>query len=65
MSLCILDERPCFLIGEIMAPLNPQPDIIAKEHYTYTKNGSCCLSAGIESLTGTRLAHLAKVGHSA
>ena len=54
------DERPCFLIGEVMAPLNPQPGQIAKEHYSYTKNGSCCLLAAIEPLTGRRLAHLEK-----
>lgn len=49
------DERPCFLIGEVMAPLNPQPGKAAREHYAYTKNGSCCLLASIEPLTGTRL----------
>lgn len=52
------DERPCFLIGEVMAPLNPQPGHAAKEHYAYTKNGSCCLLASIEPLTGQRLAQL-------
>jgi len=49
------DERPCFLIGEVMAPLNPQPGKVTKEHYAYTKNGSCCLLAAIEPLTGARL----------
>jgi hypothetical protein len=52
------DERPCFLIGEVMAPLNHQPGQVAKEHYAYTKNGSCCLLASIEPLTGQRLAKL-------
>lgn len=58
------DERPCFLIGELMAPLNPQPaqngkaGKIAREHYAYTKHGSCCLLAAIEPLTGKRLAQL-------
>jgi hypothetical protein len=52
------DERPCFLIGEVMAPLNPQPGHVAKEHYAYSKNGSCCLLAAIEPRTGTRLAQL-------
>lgn len=52
------DERPCFLIGEVMAPLNPQPGQMAKEHYAYSKNGSCCLLAAIEPRTGTRLAQL-------
>ena len=58
------DERPCFLIGEVIAPLNPQParngkpGQVAKEHYAYTKNGSCCLLAAIEPKTGIRLAQL-------
>ncbi len=52
------DERPCFLIGEVVAPLNPQPGQATREHYAYQKNGSCCLLACIEPLTGTRLAQL-------
>ena len=49
------DERPCFLIGEEVAPLDAKPGQVAKEHYAYTKNGSCCLLAAIEPLTGQRL----------
>ncbi len=58
------DERPCFLIGELLAPLNPQPAQNGKagktvrEHYAYTKHGSCCLLAAIEPLTGARVAKL-------
>ena len=52
------DERPCFLIGEAVAPLNPAPGKVAKEHYAYTKEDSCCLLAAIEPLTGARLAQL-------
>ncbi len=52
------DERPCFLIGEVMVPLNPQPGQVVREHYAYTKNGSCCLLAAIEPKTGIRLAQL-------
>lgn len=57
--LCF-DERPCFLIGEVMAPLNPQPGKAAREHYAYSKNGSCCLLAAIEPLTGARLGQVHK-----
>jgi len=49
------DERPCFLIGEVMAPLNLRSGKVTKEHYAYSKNGSCCLLAAIEPLTGARL----------
>ena len=52
------DERPCFLIGQVMAPLKEQPGQVAKEHYASTKNGCCCLLAAIEPLSGARLARL-------
>jgi hypothetical protein len=50
------DERPCFLIGDTIAPLPTQEGKIAKEHYSYQKNGSCCLLAAIEPLAGRRIA---------
>ena len=49
------DERPCFLIGEAVEGIAPSPGKVAKEHYSYTKNGSCCLLAAIEPLTGKRV----------
>lgn len=49
------DERPCYLIGEAVAALPMTTGKIAKEHYAYTKNGSCTLLAAIEPLTGQRL----------
>src|SRR5207244_177590 len=48
------DERPCFLIGELVAPFHDGH--LKKEHYAYEKNGSCALLAAIEPLTGQRLA---------
>jgi len=50
------DERPCFLIGDQVAPLVMQSEKIRKEHYAYEKLGSCALLAAIEPLTGKRLA---------
>ncbi len=52
------DERPCFLIGEVIEPIAMQAGKSAKEHYSYEKNGSCCLLAAIEPLTGKRLAQV-------
>jgi hypothetical protein len=52
------DERPCFLIGETVAPLAMQSGKARKEHYAYEKNGSCTLLAMIEPLTGQRLAQV-------
>lgn len=48
------DERPCFLIGEVVAPFHDGH--LKKEHYAYEKNGACTLLAAIEPLTGQRVA---------
>lgn len=53
--LCF-DERPCFLIGDKIAPLNCESGKIAKEDYHYEKLGSCALLMAIEPLTGQRFA---------
>ncbi len=53
--LCF-DERPCFLIGEVVEGLAMKSGAAAREHYAYQKNGSCSLLAAIEPLTGKRIA---------
>lgn len=50
------DERPCFLIGDLVAGQPMQAGQIAREHYGYEKLGSCSLLATIEPLTGKRIA---------
>ena len=52
------DERPCFLIGEVVNGIGMQPGKIQKEHYAYEKRGSCALLAAIEPLSGKRLAQV-------
>jgi mannosyltransferase OCH1-like enzyme len=52
------DERPCFLIGDAIAPLPVQSGRVRKEHYAYEKNGACALLAAIEPLTGKRVAQV-------
>ena len=49
------DERPCFLIGELVKALAMRADQVAREHYAYEKLGSCNLLATIEPLTGKRI----------
>src|SRR4051794_12722713 len=49
------DERPCFLIEDTLTPLPTQEGKIAKEHYSYKKNGSCALLAAMEPLAGKRI----------
>lgn len=52
------DERPCFLIGDTVEGLEMKPGQVAKQHYAYTKHGSCCVLAMIEPLTGKRYVHI-------
>jgi hypothetical protein len=52
------DERPCFLIGELVQGVSMKERVIAKEHYSYQKLGSCSLLATIEPLTGKRIANV-------
>jgi hypothetical protein len=55
------EERPCFLLGNVVEGLAPQPAAgskpgqAAKEPYAYSKQGSGCLLAAVEPLTGQRL----------
>ena len=49
------DERPCMLLGEVIAPLPVKEGHVRKEHCTYERFGSCALLAAIEPLTGKRL----------
>lgn len=50
------DERPCFLIGEVVQGQPMKEGVVAKNHYAYEKFGSCSLLASIEPLTGKRIA---------
>ena len=52
------DERPCMLLGDVVAPLPVKKGQVSKEHCTYERNGSCALLAAIEPLTGKRLGHV-------
>lgn len=49
------DERPCFLIGDVVKGLEMKSEQVKKEHYAYEKLGSCNLLATIEPLTGRRI----------
>lgn len=40
--LCF-DERPCQLLGEVLAPLPPSPGKVAKQDYEYERNGTACV----------------------
>ncbi|GAB4029262.1 IS630 family transposase [Spirosoma gilvum] len=53
--LICFDERPCFLIGNVVQGLVPQPGKMAKEHYAYSKHGSCVVLGAVEPLAGQRV----------
>jgi transposase len=50
------DERPCFLIGDIVAGLEIKAGRAARQHYAYEKSGSCVLLMAIEPKTAKRIA---------
>lgn len=53
--LVCFDERPCFLIGDVVEGLAPQPGRLAKEHYAYSKHGSCVVMGAVAPHLGHRL----------
>lgn len=60
--LVSFDERPCFLIGDVVEGLAAQPGRVAKEHYAYSKHGSCVVLAAVEPLTSQRLVQHGRAG---
>ena len=52
------DEKPCFLIGDLVKGLEMKNGEVYKEHYSYEKFGSCNLLGTIEPLTGKRIAEI-------
>ncbi len=56
--LICFDERPCFLIGEVVEGLEMKAGQVARQHYTYEKNGSCVLLMAIEAKSAKRLAQV-------
>lgn len=56
--LVCFDERPCFLIGDVVCGLEMKAGKLARQHYAYEKNGSCALLMAIEPKTANRLAQV-------
>lgn len=50
------DERPCFLIGDVVVPLPLTSGKPKREDYHYSKHGSCALLMAFEPATGRRWA---------
>ena len=50
------DERPCFLIGDVVVPMPMSTGTPKRADYHYTKHGSCALLMAFEPHTGRRWA---------
>lgn len=48
------DERPCFLIGDVLQPIPMSQGRSKREDYQYSKHGSCCVFLAFEPHTGRR-----------
>ena len=51
--LCF-DERPCFLIADVLQPMPMSKGQSRREDYEYEKHGSCCVMLAFEPHTGRR-----------
>lgn len=52
--LCF-DERPCQLIGEVVAPIPMKAGQVQRQDYHYKRNGTCVVLIAFEPLTGNRI----------
>ena len=52
--LCF-DERPCQLIGDVLAPIPIKPGQPRREDYHYQRNGTCVVLLAVEPLSGKRI----------
>jgi DDE superfamily endonuclease len=48
------DERPCQLIGDVLAPMPMQPRRSKRQDYEYERHGTCCVLLAVEPLQGWR-----------
>jgi len=58
--LICFDERPCFLIDNVLQPIEMKEKQSKREHHEYKKNGSCVLLLAVEPLTGFRYIEIRK-----
>ena len=52
--LCF-DERPCQLIREVLQPIPMKRGRVARQHYGYKREGTCCALVALEPLQGFRM----------
>lgn len=55
--LCF-DERPCQLVGEVLAPIPMKPGRVKRPDYAYERKGPCCILLACEPLRGWRFVQI-------
>jgi hypothetical protein len=55
-----VDERPCQLIGDVVAPIPMKSGKLRKEDNEYERNGTCSVFIACERLTGWRYVEVRK-----
>jgi len=50
------DERPCQLLGNVLAPIPMKSGRVHREDYHYERHGTCVVLMAVEPLAGHRLA---------
>jgi transposase len=55
LPVICFDERPCQLIGDVVAPIPMKPGRAERQDYHYRRNGTCCIMIAFEPLAGTRI----------
>ena len=53
-AICF-DERPCQLIGDVLAPIPMEPGRVQRQDHHYKRNGTCCVMIAFEPLAGKRI----------
>jgi DDE superfamily endonuclease len=54
------DERPCQLLGDVLAPMPLKPGKPKREDYEYERHGTCCVLIAFEPLRSWRVLHVRK-----
>jgi hypothetical protein len=49
------DERPCQLIGDVLAPIPMKPGQVQRQDHHYKRNGTCVVMMAFEPLAGQRI----------
>jgi hypothetical protein len=54
------DERPCQLLGNVIAPIPMKPGQVERQDYHYKRNGTAVVFMAVEPLAGRRIAKVTK-----